>query len=587
MTRKSSVRQRRLPFALLLVLAGCESLTPEPAPPPRSPTADDTLLAGTIGAETLLANPEPRQLRGFGLVVGLDGRGSSDCPTVIREYLIDFLGKQLAPQGSPDRRPRLSPAELIDSLDTAVVEVTGSVPAGGRKGTRFDLEVRAVAGTSTESLEGGLLLPTQLRIFDRAASGQGLIAGSIYGEGGGPVFINPFMDSNSATTEADLRHGSVLGGGRATEEYPTRLMLLRPNYALAQSIERRVNERFGPRPKAAEAMSAGFIELKTPPAFGRDPQRFRELVTQLYVDNRPAATEQRLSELNQRAIAGDANLERIAATWEAVGRSALAQIQPLYTHADPTLRYYAARTGLHVGDLGALPVLAAIATSASHSHRLLAIRELGGFQSPQSAVYLGPLVNDPDQEVRIAAYEALLQRGHPVIRSVTFRHVLDHTQISFILDVVESTGAPLIYVRRTRLPRIAVFGSRMSVASPVFYSSPDESVTIHTVEGSKDVQLFAKRRGRLSESILLPPRAADLITALGDLPAKDDAGRLRGIGLPYSRVVQLLAALCKDETISAHLVFEQTSMSELFGPDIAPDRPEGGRMEAEEAKDTE
>lgn len=592
MARRLTVIRFLLPVALWAVLAGCDDATwrvvpREPAPAPQSPTADDALLAGTIGAETLVANAEPRQLRGFGLVVGLNGRGSSDCPTVIRDYLIDFLGKQTIPKGNPDRKPRLSPAELIDSPDTAVVEVTGSVPAGARRGMRFDLDVRALPGTSTESLEGGLLLPMQLRIFDRAASGQGLVAGAALAEGGGPIFINPFTDPGGGSPEADPRHGAVLGGGRATEEYATRIMLVRPNFLLAQTIERRVNERFGPKPRAAEAMSAGFVDLKTPPTFARDPLRFRELVGQLFVDNRPAFAAQKLQDLNQRAIAGSPNLERTAATWEAMGRSVLAHIQPFYTHADPTLRFYAARTGLHLGDLTALPALAGITASALHSHRLLAIRELGNFDSPQSAVYLAPLLNDPDQEVRIAVYEALLQRGHPAIHSTTFRHLLDRSQINFILDVIEASGPPMIYVRRTRLPRIAVFGSHMAITPPIFYTHPDESVTIHTVEGSNDVQLFAKRRGRLSEPIVLPPRVVELITSLGDLPLKDDAGRLRGIGLPYSRVVQMLAAMSADETIPAHIVFEQTSLTELFGPDIAPDRPEGGRPEAEESKDTE
>lgn len=582
---RHGARRLTIGIAALLLLSGCENWgrkEPPPEPPPalRSARLNDPLWAGTVGAETIPANVQVQPLRGFGLVVGLNGRGSSDCPSVIREYLVENLSKEMGPQGSPQRRRAPSPGELIDSLDTAVVEVTGVVPAGARKGLRFDLQVSALAGTSTQSLEGGLLLPTAMRYFDRAASGQGLIAGAVLAEGSGPLFVNPFAEGSSATTEAALRQGSVLGGGRAAEDRPVRLMLLRPNYQLAKAIERRINERFGQRPPAAEAMSAGYVELRTPPALVREPHRFLELVTQVYVDNRPPVVESRLRELTAAAIARPTDLARIATTWEAAGRGIVPHIETLYTHADAAVRFYAARTGLRLRDVGALPVLGALAARGEPSLRLLAVRELGGHTSPQVATYVAPLLNDGDAAVRVAAYEALLQQGDPKIHSVTFRHILDPTQINFILDVVDSEGPALIHVRRTRLPRIAVFGPRTPVVPPVFYSDADDFATVHTADGSSDVRLYAKRGGRMSDQITVPPRVVDLIAALGDLPGRLDSGELRGLGLPYSRVIRILAALCEDETIPAKLVLEQTSLAELLGPETTPERPEAEPDEA-------
>lgn len=582
---KWSAAGLRLPYIALVLLSGCEGLgwrpvPPEPAPPPKPALPDDPVATGTIGSQTLPANVGIQPLRGFGLVVGLNGRGSSDCPSVIRDYLVELLAKERG-MGPQKKGPTPSPAELIDSLDTAVVEVVGVVPAGARRGMRFDLHVRALPGTSTQSLEGGLLLPTPMRYFDRAASGQGLVAGGVLAEASGPVFTGPFEGDRPPPPSPGINAGAlptrgyILGGGRATEDRPTRLMLPRPNYQLAQSIERRINDRFGHLPKAAEALSAGYVDLFTPPSLTRQPNRFRELVAQLLVDNRPAAEEQWLGDLARWAAAGGADRERIAASWEAIGRGVIPHLQPFYTHADAHLRFYAARSGLRLGDLAALPVMGAIAGSGDHSYRLLAVRELGDCDSPQAALHLAPLLDDPDQEVRIAAYEALLQRGHPTIRSVTFRHILDQSQINFILDTVDSDGPPIIYIRRSRLPRIAVFGRHLSVNPPVFYACPDDTVTIHTVDGSEDIRLFAKRRGRMSEQILSPPRVVDLITALGELPVRDEADRLRGLGLPYSQVVQILKACCENETIPARLVLEQTSLTDLLGPEVTPERPEG------------
>jgi hypothetical protein len=566
-----------------LLLPACDGFRkkpgPEPMPAARSQVADALLTDGTVGAEALLANVDTQPLRGFGLVVGLGGRGSSDCPSIIREYLIEVMSKELASQGG-EHRNQPAPGELIDSPDTAVVEVTGVVPAGARKGARFDVVVRAVAGTSTQSLEGGLLLHTPLRYFDRAATGRGMVQGAELADATGPIFISP--DSADLKASGDPRLGVILGGGRAFEARPYRLSLVRGNYQLAQTIQRRINERFGQRPPTAEAISAGVIEVQTPPAYARDPDHFRNVVAQLFLDARPEIMDGRLRKLAARATEPDADLPRIAATWEAAGRAALPFLQPLFLHPRPRVRLLAATPALRLNALSALPVVGALTAAGEPEDRLLAVRELAECDSPQTSLHLAPLLSDPDQDVRIAAYEALLQRGNGAIRSTTFRHVLDRSQINFVLDVIDCAGPPLIFVRRTRLPRVAVFGSTLPVTPPVFYVPDDGAVTIHTVDGSTDLRVFAKRK-KMSDEIVLAPRVPDLIAALAELPLRDDLDRLRGIGLTYTRVVRTLADLGRDQTIAARIALEGPYARPL--PDIAPDRPEGERPEAEATAD--
>jgi len=544
----------------------------EAAPQPKNSPDTSALISGSVGEQTLMLVASPEPLRGFGLVVGLNGKGSSDCPTAVRDYLIDFLAKQVGPQGG-EKRPRLSPGELIDSPDTAVVEVTGFVPAGTREGARFDLRVRTVAGSSAQSLEGGLLLPTQLRFFDRNASGTGMFAGPVLAEGGGPVFVSPFANSADPKSDADPRQGLVLGGGRTLEARPLRLTLLQPSYSMARAIERRINERFGQKPKAATAVSKGYLVLETPHEYVQRPDVFRQLVAYLYLDRAPEAAARKLRELNELATQPDTPLEALSLAWEGFGAAAIPHVQPFYASSQPGLLFYAARAGFRLGDPAAVPVLGQIAAAGPHSLRLLAVREFGASNSPQAAGHLAPLLSDPDREIRIAAYEALLGHGHPAIKSTRFGFILDRAQLNFSLDVVDCEGPPLIYVRRTRLPRIAVFGAQMPVVPPVFYTHPEDSLTVHTTEGSDDVRLFIKR-GRLSDEIVVPPRVVDVITALAALPERDETGRLRGLGLPYSRVVHVLASLSRTETIPAPLVLEQTPLTDLLGPEVAPERPE-------------
>jgi hypothetical protein len=595
MTPVSDAKRVVGPLALLLLaVLGCDStqwgrnrdLPPEPPPEERAAQSTNPLIAGTIGERTLMAGELGQPLRGFGLVVGLDDAGSSDCPTVVREYLMEFFAKQVGPRGTDENHERPSPARLIDSPHTAAVEVLGYLPPGARPGTRFDLRVQALPGTSTTSLRGGLLLPMQLRYFDRAASGRGLIAGAVLAEGGGPVFVSPFADSGQQTSDADKRRGTVLGGGRATEGRTVRLNLLDPNYAVVREIERRINERFGPKPPIASAWSRGFVVLETPPAYADRPALFRRLVAHLYLDRDPAVLDRRLRNLHSHALASDEDLEHVSLIWEGVGRQVLPHVQTLYAHGDPSLRFYAARAGLRVGDTTALPVIAELAAGGPHALRLLAIRELGETRSPQAPLKLAPLLSNPDQEVRVAAYEALLQRRHPAIESIPLPHLLDRTQLNFVLDIIDCEGPSLIYVRRTRQPRIAVFGRHMSLMPPVFYVHPEDSLTVHTVDGADDVRLFMRPHGRLSDEITVPPRVADVILALAQLPVRDEAGRLQGMGLSYARVTQVLADLCESQTVTASLVFERTSVTDLLGPQELLDRPEAERFRPE-SDDTE
>lgn len=573
----------RLPVGMLLLLVvGCQDGNlfgrkeppPEKPPAPRGADHPDPLIRGTIGSQTLLTGVDREPLRGFGVVVGLQGRGSSDCPAAIRDYLIEFLTKQVPPQGSADRRTRMTPSQLIDSEDTAVVQVWGVVPPGAPAGTHFDLRVETVPGSATSSLAGGLLLPTQLRFFDVSASGQGMFAGTVLAEGGGPVFVNPFAGEAEVGSAADPRRGLVLGGGRSLETRTCRLMLLQPNYALARSIERRINERFGMDPGAASALSKGYIVLTTPPAYARRPDTFRDVVVRLYLDKDPAALERQRRELQRLITTDPSSAADISLAWEGLGRTVIPFIRPLYAHADPLVRFYAARAGLRLGDPTAVSAVGAIAADAPHDIRLLAIQELGYCPSPQASLHLLPQLDRDDADVRIAAYEALLRHGHPTIESIHFPHLLDPAQLNFSLDIVPTDASPMIYVRRTRVPRIAVFGRDLSLFPPVFYTQRGDALTVHTVAGADDIRVFCKRNNRLSDEVAVPPRVTHVIAALAHLPVRNDAGELRGMGLSYARVVQALADLCGSDTIAAPLVLEQTPLAELIGPETVPERRE-------------
>lgn len=582
------IRSTRFASAAWLIVcswaaAGCESFNakidelfrkpapPEPAPAPVAPK--DPILDGTIGSVTLMGDAVPVRLRGFGLVIGLGDNGGTDCPTSVREYLLDHFAREFAPKGSGQRRD-ISPQKLLDSRDSAVVQVSGLVAPGMPAGATFDVQVEAL-GSDTRSLEGGLLLPCELKMFDSNASGTGILAGRTLAKARGPIFTNPFAGGNGETGLGP-RRGMVLGGGRNGEERPQKLMLEEPSYNTAKKIERRINERLGQSPAVAIARSAGEITVRTPPMYSSRPDRLADLVSHLFLDSGAGLVERRVREMTDSVGSAAGRLPNVSSIWEGVGRSVLPQIQPLYAHANPDVSFYAARAGIRLRDVSAVSVLGTIAASPSSPHRVPAIRELGDSGLTQAATRLAPLLDSDDVEVRIAAYDELLKLRHPAIQTVAIPCPLERSLPGVILDVVASRGPPLIYARRSREPRIAVFAAKLPVNLPIFYTRPDESITLNATESRGEITMFCRtRRSRvLSDRIVVPPRVDELIRAMATPPVPDDNRSFRGIGLHYSLIVQVLDDLCDNGSISARFVLEQTPLVDIFGPTVPTDRPE-------------
>jgi len=565
----------------LLFVGGCaggswfgkKDLPPEPKPGPKA--TSDAVLGDTIGAYTLVGAGQSLRLRGFGIVIGLGENGGGDCPSTIREYLLDYLAREFAPQDTASMRPKYSPRELIDSLDTAVVVVHGQVPAGAPSGTHFDLQVEAV-GTQTRSLEGGVLVLCELKRFDVSAAGKGLVSGRSLARARGLVYTNPFTKDVPSIRQSSLRRGFVLGGGKTLEDRSVRLLLHEPSYWTARKIEHRVNERFGQHPEVATAMSKGYITLVTPEKYADKPRHFQELVSHLCLDNTPGQVERKLQQLSRSLDAAPETLRHISLIWEGLGRTVIPHIQPLYTHANPYVCFYSARTGLRLKDINALAPMARIASSDGHACRLLAVREMGECGYPQAARPLETLLNTEDSAVRIAAYESLLNYRRPSVETVQFISVLDPTQYNLKLDIVESKAPPIVYIRRSIEPRIAVFGRLTPITLPLFYNHPDDWVTLNALELDDEITvLWRSRSGRTTpEPLKTQARVVELIKALCDAPFENDDGTPRGIGLNYSQIVEVLATLCETNAIPAQLVMQTAPLPELLGPMELPERPE-------------
>jgi hypothetical protein len=556
---------------VVLVATGCKPIDWTRLEP-EEPDVDAQKVTGTIveATESLAFRDSVAQhtwveglrrmrVRGEALVVGLGDRGSTQCPRQLRQNILQELYKQ------PDfqrRKPgELTPEQLIDSRDTAVVSVVGEIPAAASAGTRFDVFVQAIPGTQTASLEGGRLWTCELRIFRDTGDGT-TVAGKPLGLADGPLFQNPFAVRDDAATRTDARRGIVIGGGVALEQRRIRLVMTRPSYRRAMQIADRINTRFGGA-VVAKAESPSYIQIDIPPEYRHEPRHFLAIVRHVYLPVRPGFAELRARELGKEILREDALHEDISLAWEAIGRPSLVTLRKLYAHSDRVVSYHAARAGIRLGDHSALAAMTHLARDSKFDLRLEAIRELGraanqpGFQMPWRQ-----LLEDPDPRVAVATYEALYPQGHRLVDSQ--RVGADN----FVLDRIPCARDNLIYAKRSGERRIALIGNGIQCTTPVFYVDPGRAFLLNANEEDEELTVVRNAPDGVGSSPPMPVSrdTGRLLAFMGDQPRRDVSGDVLGLGVDYTALIQAMQSLCQDSGINARFMLEQTTTIDLFGP---------------------
>lgn len=563
---------------LLLLFCGCNGLfwehenksKPDLGVAAREgANAQSAAYRDSIGARTYYEGLGPMRVRGYGLVVGLGKNGSRDCPKAIYEPLVQSLYKQHRFFSEELGVKSITPEQLIDDLDTAVVLVQGDIPPAAVEGARFDVSVMALPGTQTKSLIGGRLFTTELEMFRENADGATL-TGATLAKASGPLFFNPFSDEESATQSNPLR-ATILGGGKVVQDRRIRLVLTEPSHLWARKIQERVNARFPSDKKIADATSPSFIQLRVPEEYKKDAVHFLGLVRALYLSSNPSFEAARSRELAQELIHPSAPHALVALALEGLGRPALPVVTDLYAHVKPFVSFHSAVVGLRLGDHLAVDALAMHAQDASSEFRFQAIRALGESTGIGGAV--GPLrrlLGDEDPRVQIAAYDAIAQRGDVAIQSKRMAHD------SFTLDHVPQSRGPVVYARRTAERKIVLFGADPQCVPPLLYRAPDGCVTLTADTGDDQLTLLRTvvATGTVSPTVTAPLGLRPLIELLGGEADVDREGQVTGLGLDYVTVVRMLHRLCSDHAVDARFILEQPNAAEMFGPSEPTGRPE-------------
>jgi hypothetical protein len=512
-------------------------------------------LRGTVLEQADLYGTEPFHISGFGLVVNLRESGDSTAPMAVREYMI----RQMVKHGFGSRLvpgyERRQPEEVLRDPRVAIVRVDGFVPPGAREGDRFDVTVSALAQSRTSSLARGDLFRTDLRIDGANDMNPGGSV-NVFGRAEGPVFVNPAyalrnVDA-SETAHASLRTGTVLDGGFNMEDRPLVLRLRQPERRLARAIERLINTRFqavadkasrsNPSGQVvAEAQDEAVIFVYVPSVYRRDWEHFAAVVNHLFLDPSPEFMAMKARELVEVAKRPNAPLLNISYCWEAMGPAVMPYMRELMWHDSPDVAFAAARAGAFVGDPAARRALAEMAWAEGHEYQLAAVQVLGVLpRSPEVNQIVRRLLDAEQTLVRVEAYRVLARNRDPVISSKVIKE-------KFVLDVVPSTGRPMVYASRSGLPRIAIFGDTAALEMPISFTAFNHTLTIASDQRNRHVTVFYRGPGsRQPISVLSRPDLVELVARLGGEGAPGE----KAMDFSYGDVVAILQAMSDGQKIT-------------------------------------
>lgn len=524
----NAIAQKKVLLTAALLMAclagGCPERRRDDRAAPEPTTAD---LGPTIGSVATVLVPEPLPVEGYGLVGGLKGTGSAECPPPIRAYLARQIQQQL-PAGAA-----LNVEEFISSLDTAAVLVEGVIPEMPLKNEYFDLKITALPGTQTTSLEGGGLFPTELKMPGRFGVDTRIPADAV-----GPVFIDKVGDPNT-----DRRTGFVLAGGKVLNDYIIVLALREQDFRLTNTVRNLLNGRFGEA--TARATSPGRVEVRIPAPYKQRRQRFVAMVKVMFLTQEPQETAERIKTLVRR-LAGMENKYESEVALEAIGNQCLPTLRVLLRSADERIRLHAARCMLSLGGDEALETLRRMAMDASSARRLDALEAVAlSAQHNDASALAGRLLDDGDLQVRLAAYEHLRQ-----LEDVTIAQ--EFIGRTFYLERIAQPTRKLIYVSRSGQPRIVLFGEPISCHDNLFVESPDGDVTINAAAGQNQATIIRKhpKRPGVVAQAQSSLDLADIIRTLCQEPPKEgDKGG--GLGVPYADAAVLLKQMCDKGAVEA------------------------------------
>lgn len=549
-------------LACVTFLPGCETSATGPARAPGgvpAPTyTGPAYLRGTIGSLARLRSGTERSIlvNGYGIVVNLNGTGSTSVPPVMRQALINQMKKYGL--GSANMNTlHMTPERVLADPNTAVVRVDGLIPPGATPGLRFDVLVSAV-DSQTTSLAGGTLWTVPLGVNGSNAAFKFIHEqATAYG----PIYDNPYHDQpGTGEPQAYGRQQAlIVAGGKTTAARALELVLNQPSYTRSRAIADRINERFGrttDRKALATPMTDQLIKITVPPRHQQDPEVLVELIMHLSLQTGVNYEIQQARFLAQVLEDQPQSQRSVRLAWQALGKPVVQVLREYYSHPQLSLRLTSLEAGAWLGDERASQSLSDLAGHEDPQVRARVARALVLLpRSLKGSGTLKALLNDPNTEVRVLAYESLAAINDRLITSgrVVIPDDLG-AGVKYIIDAVPA-DRPLVYITQLGVPRIAIFSPELGFKTPMLARMWDNRLMLAMDEAGDFVDVFYQPRTRpdpdkpSSLKLKARPDLKTLVYLLGHKPTVDQPGE--GLGLTYSQVVDVVYQLCRQGDVDA------------------------------------
>lgn len=543
-----------------LTAGGCETSEGPAAAPGVAPAPTYTgpaYLRGTVGSLVRLRSGTelPLLVNGYGIVVNLNGTGSTSAPPALRQAMINQMKKYGL--GSANMKTlHMTPERVLADPNTAVVRVDGLIPPGASPGTRFDVIVTAI-DSQTTSLAGGTLWTSTLGVQGAELAFKFLHEqATAYG----PIYDNPYHDrpDSGEPSEFGRQQAMVVAGGKVTTSRDLELVLNQSSYSRSRAIADRINERLGradDRVPLANPLSDQLIKIQIPPRYQADPGELVDLMMHLYLQTGPGFEQDQARYLADVLRQQPDTAESVGLAWRALGRPIVEVLREFYNDPVLTVRLAALEAGAWLDDERASQSLSELAKSDDPAVRTRVAKAL--IQLPRSikgARTLKELLDDTEVAVRIAAYESLSAINDPLITSGRVV-VADEpgTGIKYIIDTVPAE-LPLIYITQVGVPRIAIFHPDLGFEAPLLARMWNNRLMLSMDPGQDYLNIFYQPFRTESEApssvkLKAVPDLKTLVYVLGHKPTPEHPSE--GLGLTYSQAVDVVYQLSRREHVKA------------------------------------
>jgi hypothetical protein len=498
-------------------------------------------LNTTIGQLVQISYSPSVPVRGYGMVSGLWGAGSSECPPQLRPELEKFIWQKM---------PNATPGEIknfIESTDTAIVEIIGEIPPLSMIGDRFDIQIIPLAKTQTTSLRGGHLFTSELKEMSRMQTFSQFA--KTIGNAEGQIFT-----SIDPATKQERYY--VFNGGIASLKSPITLTLKQSSFRASNAIRNRINERFGS--STANAISSTDIQITIPSQYRHRRQDFLAMVQLLYLSEDETLRTQRIDSLCEQLIDPAKSAESELAL-ESIGRPCLSRLATLLDEQnDPLVRFHAARCMLNIGDYRGISALRSVALDDNSSLQIEAIQSLSNAKLKDIEPFLSQLLANDNINVRLAAYDQLLDHNSVFVKRIP-------VGTDFFVDLVNTSGRKVIYAMQKEYAGLVLFGTPIACQNDLFLDKGN--VMINARPGDKYVSLVRRHpaRPKLVGPLLSSFYLEDIIRTLGHAPEIDKKKYpWPGLGLNYSEILDIVEQLCRDNLVAAEFMYGPLSDAGSF-----------------------